>query len=207
MALLCEIRSRTDGFLAVRVERDSGPEQDVAVRAYALAAIGLARELAAGVARETRAEAPANAMRLARHLFEQDIDVHYLVDNREAALRQLQAWEARTQLTLERKVSELGPLSAAKKRRLRAVIKEAYRLDAKAKEKEKSGAEVFASERGFPNYEQKAAAVDRLGDYAFFYGGASWMSHSGVTSLGHMLLEDGEDESVRLRPSCRRQQR
>lgn len=201
VAFLLEVRSFADEFLSIKASLADGTEEEVSVRAYALGAVGLARELALGVARETREGAPANAMRLARHLFEADLDLHYLVENPEAAIRQAEAWEARSHLDIDAKVAELPPLSAEAKKVLKTRVKAAYRLDGKAKDEEKAGNEVAATDRGFPTYEHKARAVGRGEDYGFFYGIASLMSHPSVTSIGHHLASDEGGAALSLRAS------
>lgn len=191
-----------DAFDARPVSIGEGTEEEVGVRAYALGAVGMARELALGVVRETRAKAPANAMRLARHLFEHSIDLDYLIQYPTDGTRQIEAWRAKSSLAVNKdELIALPPLSPEVERDLKRRVKDAHRLDGKARMRERDGEVVPAPGWGFPNWEQKAAAVSRAEDYRFYYGLASGIAHPGVGSVGSHLVAAEGGSAVRLRVS------
>ncbi len=185
-------------FDDVTVTGEDLTRDEVAVRIYALGALAAARELASGVLREVEAGAPANAVRLARHAFEQSLDLQYLSENPDAAIRQFEAREAKSRLAMER-ADEESQLPSEWADELRQMTKAAQRLDGKARTRPPE--EVLAIERGTVNYEQKAQAIGRTAEYETFYAGASWVSHPGVIASENHLIVDEDLGSARIRRS------
>ncbi len=141
---------------------------------YVLGAVAAGWELAQGVLREGHAGAPANALRLARHLFELDIELHYVTTNPERRFEQLLAREAKNRLGLSWNIPEGVFEDPEFGRELKRLVKDAHRADAKALKRKKNGEDVLADELGWPGYEDKAKALGRLDDYNVLYGSASW---------------------------------
>lgn len=157
---------------------------------YVLGAIAVSRELAQGVLAEAAAGRAGNAMRLARHLFEQELEFGYILDEPSPRLCQWRASEAKIRLRL----SKLPGLQLDRdlQKQLRALTRWAQRKEERADDRQKRFNEsVPFSDRGYlPNRRILAEAQGRAADYHLFYAGASWLSHPGNIA-SEMHFEEG----------------
>lgn len=156
---------------------------------YALGVVRSAIELGRGVLAEGIGGRAGNAMRLARHLFEQELELHYVLDQPLPRLDQLRASEAKRRLQLV----ELNPGIEGRG----APLEEFDSLVARAKALNHTAKQKPVWERGFlPGYEDMATALDRQDDYNLYYRAASWLSHPGLAGSGLYF----EDDGITLRP-------
>ena len=168
--------------------RDVRPRRHI--ESYASTAAEMGRELVGGVHAESSAGRGANAMRLARHLYEQELVLHYVAERPAVRLPQLEAEDAKARVRLARLNTGL--------RLTKRAAADFHGLIAKAEAKPTRG--VPFDERGFPpNYEEMAKALDRItDDYDLFYRGASQLSHPTLL-LAETYLEMDDAGVVRLR--------
>lgn len=156
---------------------------------YALGVVRSVIDLGRGVLAEGLGGRAGNAMRLARHLLEQELEFHYVLDQPRPRLGQLRASEAKRRL----KLVELNPGIEGGK----AAIEEFEWLVARAKAVDRADRRAPVWERGFlPGYEGIAITLDRLYDYNLYYRGASWLSHPGFAGSGLYF----EDDGITMRP-------
>jgi hypothetical protein len=170
-------------------------EDDVAftVGVYALGAVASAIDLASGVEREARAGSSLNALRLARHLYEQRIDLAYLVKWPEAANRQYHAREAENRLAIARGDPRLDEDPEFRDRLLNSRADAARRDSVPRKER----AELPVTERGLLRFSEKADGAGIEDEHDAVYYPASWLSHPGVGGVELFLSESAQGVFVR----------
>lgn len=166
---------------------------------YVLGAVAAGRELAEGVQRETGAGAPANALRLARHLFELDIELHYVTESPARRFEQLLAREARNRLSIAKHDAEGAFEDPEFHKELKRLAGEGHRAEGKATKRKEAGEDVPADDLGWPGYDDKAKALERLHDYNVLYLPASWLAHPGFEASEIHLT--GGDGNVKVRAS------
>lgn len=157
---------------------------------YVLGAIAVARELAQGVFSEAVAGRAGNAIRLARHLFEQELELDYVLADPGPRLPQVRASDAARRLRLSKVLGTSMP------RDLRSELKQLTRAAQSAEEdavrRRKEGELVPASDYGYlPDRRVMSQASDREADYDLYYGGASWLAHPGIIASELYLTDDG----------------
>lgn len=169
-------------------------ESEAVGRAFFAEAIALASgELLDGIRSEARAGRLANATRLARHLFEQQIELHYVLSNFEPRMRQRVAEEARNALDH----SETEVADGSHKATLAQFLQDARAREAAAEKlKKDEGKKTPADERGFfPPWEQRARAVD-LEDRYVDYRQMSAIAHPGLRAAApHVRIIDASGEA------------
>jgi len=185
--------------IPMRLERSRGSSLDeFRLTGYVLGAVAAGRELGQGVRREADSGAPANSLRLARHLFELDIELNYVVAEPERHFEQLLSLEAKNRLAIARSDAGTEFEDESFRRELKRRAKQGHRAQAKAAQRRDAGECVPADELGWPSYEDKARALDRLDDYATLYGPASWIAHPGFVA-SEVHLDDSAD-IITVRP-------
>jgi hypothetical protein len=158
----------------------------------------VARELAIGVISEIEAERPANAMRLARHLWEQELELAYVRASPRLRIRQMFRREAVTRLDLER-FNRGVRIEKSHKAELVRLRKDARDLDAACEARRKAGEKVPASDWGLPpSRREMARAIERDDDFNLYWRGSSWYSHPGLTA-SDLHLEADEHGRTRVR--------
>jgi hypothetical protein len=125
-------------------------------------------------------------------LFEQELELHYVLDNPAPRMLQIRAREARTRLALAKNNPEMIKLNRRLHREFKAVTRDAQaKEEAAAAAGKATGEAPPASEFGYPPSRLgMARALDREADYRLYYEVASWLSHPGViTSDLHFLVD------------------
>lgn len=191
---LAELRKIVAPMRTTSVALDSGDPETVLIRAYALGALAAALDMASGVEREARAGSSMNALKIARHLYEQRIDLAYLLKHPDAALRQFRAREADNRLTISRDDPRRRD-DPELWRKLEELRNQAKRRDTVAS-KERKARDV--TEHGLVRFSEKAAGAGIKEEHDAVYGAASWLAHPGLTSA-EIYLEESE-ESLSVRP-------
>lgn len=143
------------------------------VRWFVLGSVALAVELARGVVSEVTADPPRglNALRLARHLWELEHELHYLLDD---PGRRVEAFIAREE-TLRR------TLVAA---------------DAVFRGHEPQPAGEAATGARFPNRRAIAQCLGREREYQVHYRAASWFSHPNMQPMHNHLVRTIEGIAI-----------
>lgn len=132
-------------------------------------------ELLQGLVSEAQGGRLANATRLARHLFEHQVDLLYTLDNFEPRMRQRIADEARN--ALEQSTATFPEGGAIDT--LRDTLNDARTRQAAARETKKAGRKTPVDDLGFvPSLETRAQVVDLEHRY-YDYRQMSSMSHPG----------------------------
>jgi len=170
-----------------------GVEQvDSVIQEFALGLLHLGAELLEGIESELRANPPRalNAMRLARHLWEAETDLHYVQHLGADGIRQLCASEARRRIELAR---EVIPNWDARKEETRWLGLLELVESAEAREKSRTFTAATATDRGFiPGRRQILKVIDRHDEMASYYGASSWFSHPNLHPMSHLVTVDTE---------------
>ena len=156
-------------------------EHDKMIGAIGRVFLAGARELLAGVIAELEAERPTNAIRLARHLFEFELEFFYLTDRPAVRIQQWFAQSARRGLTIEERVSGVR-FSREAKGQMNAHI-----ARAKNAAEERQGKPDTPEGWGLPPLAvMQEVAEDsqphRAENYDLFYRHSSSLSHPGPLS-------------------------
>ncbi len=188
----------------------AGVPQD-GLQAMALGSLVAGQQLARGVLAETRARPPRalNAVRLARHLWELETELHYVIEDQAPRLEQMVARDAIRTLELHR--------SFPKKQRpkMDAQLEALFdHYEAKAKPRDKQARErravneaVDANDWGStPDRLIICKELNRVAEYGRYYAWASLYSHPSVKGLdsgmrlteGRVIVEDGGERSAML---------
>jgi len=160
---------------------------------FALGALGVARELALGVLAEADAGRGGNAGRLARHLFEQWLELAYVLADPVPRLRQLEAREAHLRLRVDVAYPDPeGRMAPEDSEPLEA-------LRAEGKLRDATVADRFGRERGTPpTLRGMAEWLGCVDEYDLSYRWASLHAHPGLLP-GLVHLEVTPTGSIRLR--------
>lgn len=176
-------------------------------RLYVLAAVGAAVEMASGAEREWTAGSVDNAMKLARHLLEVDIDTDYLVNHPTAATRQLEAREVEQRQGLQKAMRRAGvrpppidPVALQEFARRARDTKLRRRREKEAAESRVGPLPI--TEVALPSIRGKAVAMGRRDEYDVWFGASSWLAHAGVVTYERALSLSDDDRSARLGPAA-----
>lgn len=172
------------------------------VQTHALGSVRLGRELLDGVIAELRAEPPRplNAIRLARHLWEVEVEMHYVATFGAPAIEQVKASNTHRRVAIARDYygkSWRTEKNTPKWRSARAAVVEAGCKQRDAEARVAAGATVAPTEWGLtPGRRRMLSALGRRVEMEIYYGGASWFSHPSVQSIGNLLsvASDGRVE-------------
>lgn len=189
---LDQLISQAPATLGVTVPIDPQPPW-TRPEIYAGAMLAAATELAEGVAAEVAAGRLQNAGRLARHLFEFDIEMSWVLDNPAVRLPTRYAEEARS--TFERMNPAvldrlLTPDMDPGREQLVALL---------ASERARLGRSGNASV--LPARETMADDLGRLEEFKAVYPSMSWTSHPGLSSAGRHVELDGDRVRFVARPN------
>ena len=166
-----------------------------------------AAEAARGVLSEVVADRPTNAIRLARHIYEYELQIDYVLDLPRVRRSQLRADDARNRLLMVELVPELR-LTKKMKRRLTEIVE---------KSESEAASRDWTKKRGkpedgptLPKFERMAQLLaarwtDRDQHYNLVYRGASAISHPGLLAAdtyvelagGKFRIRDSTADPVR----------
>ena len=162
--------------------------------AFVLGAVAGAVELASGVLREVDADASANGLRLARHLFELDLAMNYVAAEPLTRTQQLFMYEASTRIRIAGAFPDATWVDEGFRNDLLRLDQEHRRRRSTARKRKRDPGAAAADEPTWPKFEDQARALGRYDDYEIYYRAASWLSHPGV---GLSELHLGEDPAAR----------
>lgn len=169
-------------------------------QALALGHVRAGTEIVAGVISELRADPPRalNALRLARHLWEMECDLHYVAEFPRDAIRQVWASEAFRKVEVARGILDWKSVKEQDRWKAdRALICEARKRDKALADQEVQAAQASdattsagagATQGGFlPSRRQMLKALGRAEEMTAYYNAASWLSHPSLQAMSNHL--------------------
>lgn len=154
-----------------------------------LGAFLAAHELSQGVAAELRAARARNAMRLARHIYEQSLELRYVLADPGRRFEQILSSEVHQQLEIASGINAKARIPKPKRRAFEARDKAARERQNATAERRKKKEPYTASDWGFlPNRREMAHAIGALNEYQHYYPAASWYAHPGIQTYDSYLV-------------------
>lgn len=195
IAELCALRETFGSIRTETVRAITGREQ------YALGSLYLGEDVLLGIISELDSRPPRalNAIRLARHLWEAECDLHYVDALGDDAVRQVWATHARNALEIGQATHpdwRSGKKAPVWKERS-DLAEEAEKREATVDARRRAclGMRIPAAEHGFlPSRRTMLKAVGRADEMPIYYGAASLLSHPSLQGMSNLVgvSPDGE---------------
>lgn len=192
---------------ASSVAREGVPQDGL--QTMALGSLTAGQQLARGVLAEARARPPRalNAVRLARHLWELETELHHVIEDPEPRLEQMVARDAIRTIELHRSFPKKArPTMDPEKEKL--FVRYAARAkprDIQARARRAAGDKVHANEGGStPDRLIICEELNRTSEHHRYYAWASLYSHPSVIGLDSGIRMAGDRVTVEGAGDCSR---
>lgn len=198
MALLREAHDLSERVLAA--------EHDKMIGAIGRVYLAASRELLAGTISELELERPTNGIRLARHLFEFELEFFYIADRPAVRMQQFFAESAQRGLNIEDRVAGVT-LPATAKRQMKAHVANARKAAAERAELASiAGNKDIPEPWGMPSRRvmqeiAESREPNRKENYDLFYAHSSSLSHPGPLGVATYAANKGGALHVRTEGS------